>query len=99
MEIETDPDGNFPVHEESFVMQIYGLSPGCSFSDIWSKRQELSWLVCTRPDLTCAVNVAAQVSKDKFSQQEIISIIKVVSSAKRHHRRGLVQQNIDLETL
>lgn len=98
-EIETDPDGSFRIHHESFVRRIDVLPPGFSFPDSRLKRQDLGWLVNTRPELDCAVNAAAQMSKEKFFWRDIINTNKVVSSAKFHHGRGSIQQKLGLETI
>ena len=98
VEIETIENG-FRLHQKSFAESIQQLSLDCSFSDFRSKRQELAWLVNTRPDLACAVNIAAQVTEDAFCQNHVRSINKVVTAARRHSHRGILQQKLDLNSL
>lgn len=99
MEIETREDGPFRIHQEQFAKRIETVPWNCSFSSFRSKRQELAWLVHTRPDLACAVNRAAQVTENSFSEKHISEINKVVLAARRHCHRGLIQQKLDLKTL
>ena len=71
----------------------------CSFSNFRSKRQELAWLTNTRPDIACAVNKAAQVTEECFSDEHIKFLNKVVATAKKYSTRGLIQQKLDIESL
>ena len=59
----------------------------------------MPWLVNTRPDLACAVNTAAQVKESTFTEKDAISINKVVSAARRHSHRGILQQKLDINSL
>lgn len=92
-------NGSFIIHQKSFADRITPLETDISFSDLRSKRQELAWLVHTRPDLACAVNISAQVKKDEFCTEDIKNINKIVSSARKYSYRGILQQKLDRNSL
>ncbi|CDF36992.1 unnamed protein product [Chondrus crispus] len=53
----------FIMHQTRFANNIKQLQLDCTFKQYRSKRQELAWLVHTRPDIAADVNVAAQVER------------------------------------
>lgn len=99
MEIETIEGTGYKIHQKSFAEKISTLPNDSCFSEFRSKRQELAWLVNTRPDLACAVNLAAQVTETSFSEGDITAINKIVLASKKHSHRGLLQQKLDINTL
>jgi hypothetical protein len=43
------------------------LSKGANFKQFRSLRAKLSWITQTRPDVSCAVALAAQVTEDRYN--------------------------------
>lgn len=99
MEIETRGKTSFKIHQKSFAERMSSLSLNSTFSEFRSKRQELAWLVHTRPDIACAVNQAAQVTEKEFLKKDIIDLNRVVAAAKRHSDRGILQHKLSLDSL
>lgn len=99
MEIETISDSRFKIHQQSFAEQLTNLPNTATFSDFRSKRHQLAWLGHTRPDLACAVNLAAQVTENTYSSQDILALNKIISAATRHSSRGIIQQKLDTNSL
>ena len=99
MEIETINSTEFKIHQPSFANRIRNLEPNSSFEKFRSKRQELSWLVHTRPDIACAVNKACQITEKTFNSEAIQNINKIVSTAHKYASRGLRQKKLDRDSL
>lgn len=99
MEIESLPNDSFRIHQQTFAKKISKLPENCSFSDFRSKRQELAWLVHTRPDIACAVNRSAQITESSFKEANVKDINRIVQAAQRHSHRGILQQKLDINSL
>lgn len=99
IKIETIGENKFKLSQSDFAKRIKPLNEKADFETFRSKRQELSWLVNTRPDIACAVNKACQVKGSEFSKSDVININKIISTANKHFDRGLIQHKLDPETL
>lgn len=64
-----------------------------------SKRHELAWLTHTRPDISAAVNLAAQVTEPKFEKKHMKELNDIVKRAHANTKRGIRQQRLDSSSL
>ena len=99
MEIESLPGGGYKIHQHSFAEKLQLLPETCSFSQYRSCRHTLAWLVHTRPDIACAVNMAAQVTEQHWSVQDVRNLNRIIRVAKDNSSRGLLQQPLDVSSL
>ncbi len=98
IEIEKTEDG-FLMHQERYAQKIDLLSKDCTFSDFRSKRQELAWLVNTRPDIAASTNLSSQITEEKWRSEDMKHLNGVVKYVEQTPRRGLIQQRLDMDTL
>lgn len=94
IQIEKEEAG-FLMHQERFALKISPLSKECTFTDFRSKRHQLAWLTHTRPDLCAGVNLAAQVTEEKFERKHIKALNAIIKRAHDNSRRGIKQQTLD----
>ena len=66
IKIESTPNG-FQVHQKHYISMIEEISKEGSFKDSRSLRAQLSWDTHSRPDITCSIAQAAQVTEDLFN--------------------------------
>jgi Reverse transcriptase (RNA-dependent DNA polymerase) len=52
----------FSLEQSDNVAKVYPLHDNCTLTDLRSRRQQLGWLVDTRPDISCGVSILAQTS-------------------------------------
>lgn len=98
IQIEEQGTG-YLMHQERFSLKITTLSKQCTFSNFRSKRHELAWLTHTRPDLSAAVNLAAQVTEAKFEGKHVKALNDLIKPAHKNARRGIRHQKLDTESL
>lgn len=87
------------MHQERFALKIISLTKQCAFPDFRSKRHELAWLTHTRPDISAAVNLAAQVTEAKFEREHVKALSRVIKRAHANARRGIKHQKLDHRSL
>jgi hypothetical protein len=75
------------------------LPKDCTFSDFMSKRAQLSWISHTRPEICCAVNMAAQVANSSFSDEKISALNKVIKHLKSNTSQGLTYHKLEKDSL
>jgi hypothetical protein len=76
--LEIDAAGrNTEVSQKSFIKTLVRLAPSATYEDYRSLRARVAWATQSRPDIACAVGMAAQITKDKFDVDPV------------HHRRNL----------
>jgi hypothetical protein len=76
--LEIDAEGRSnEVSQKSFIKTLVRLAPSATYEDYRSLRARVAWATQSRPDIACAVGMAAQITKDKFD----------IDPA--HHRRSL----------
>jgi hypothetical protein len=66
VEIETK-ESEFVVHQQRYISKLIPLSKDATFKQFRSLRAMLSWNTQTRPDVSCAVALAAQVTEDRYN--------------------------------
>jgi hypothetical protein len=96
--ITTVPDG-IEAHQTDYVQNLCILPTDASFSDFRSKRAQLAWITHTRPEICCAVNMAAQVTETKLCEKHIRDLNKVVIHVKKDPSNALKYRKLDLESL
>ena len=98
VQVEPTDDG-YLLHQEKYTLRLQLLSKDCTFADFRSRRQALAWLTNTRPDICAAINLATQITEDKWQRQDINDLNAVIKYVRRNPRRGLRQQKLDKTTL
>ena len=98
--IQVDPiEDGYIMHQERYCMRLQLLPKDCTFADFRSRRQELAWLNHTRPDLSAAVNLLAQVTENMFTREHVTKLNSVIKRAQEHPKRGIRQQKLDRGSL
>lgn len=98
IEIRVEPSG-LSLSPAHYVSKLRVLPIGALLSDFRSLRHLLARICHTRPDICCAVNVSAQVTKKKFGAQNVKEIKKTVSHVKETGTQGLNYVKLDKDTL
>lgn len=75
------------------------LSTDCTFREFRSKRQELTRLALTRPDIAARANLLAQVTEDKWDRNAVKELNKIIYNVKETPKRGIRQHHLDKDTL
>ena len=52
----------FSLEQSDYVAKLHPLREDCTLTEFRSRRQQLGWLVHTRPDISCGVSILAQTS-------------------------------------
>ena len=78
----TDPSERL-ISQEKYIGRLQYLQYIASFTAYRSKRPRLAWLVHTRPDIACAVSMAAQVTAESHSLECNRSMNSIVTHIKK----------------
>jgi hypothetical protein len=92
--IRTTKEG-FTLDQTDYIEKVTPLPKDYIFSDFMSKRAQLSWISHTRPEICCAVNMAAQVTNTSFSDEKICALNKVTKHLKSNASQGLTYHKLD----
>ena len=92
-------DYGYLMHQERYCRKIKLKAKDCSFKEFRSRRQELAWLHHTRPDISVAVNLLAQVTESMFVRDYVLKINNVITRSQEHPKRIIRQQRLDRSTL
>jgi hypothetical protein len=87
----------FSLGQSDYVAKLQPLHESCNLTDFRSRRQQLGWLVHTRPDITCGVSFLSQVTTiDSNSIQKLNTILRYVrrSCNSGLHIRPLVSNTL-----
>lgn len=85
MQIDTKV-GEFHVHQKRYIDKLTPLSTGATtFAQYRSFRVKLAWITNTRPDITCAVAKAVQVTEKQFSAAPG-ACVKALNAIHKHLR-------------
>lgn len=91
-------NGGYLMHQQRYAQRIPPLPKHCTFNEFRSKRHELAWLTHTRPDISAAVNLAAQVTEPKFDKKNVKELNDVIKRAHANTKRGIRQQRLAKES-
>ena len=69
--IQTMRDGTRTISQPRQISRLKLLSNNSSFDDYRSARNSLAWMLQTRPDVACAISMAARITKDSFNVDSI----------------------------
>jgi hypothetical protein len=72
-EINTGTDG-FKPHQQRYISKLDTLSDSSTFQRYRSLRAKSSWAANTRPDISCAIVQAAQVTDSMYSKEPLTYI-------------------------
>ena len=89
----------FIMHQTRFARKVKQLHLDCTYKQYRSKRQELAWLVHTRPDIAADVNLAAQVIETQWGRKDVLEINKLIRHVHSTATRGIRQHKLDRNTL
>ena len=67
VEIDTLKD-EFQVHQSRYIKKLSKIPKNSTFKEYRQLRAKLAWLTHTRPDICCAVALAAQVTEKMFTE-------------------------------
>lgn len=98
IQVEPIEDG-YLLHQERYAKRLKELPTDCTFSEYRSRRQALSWLTNTRPDICADVNLSTQVTERKWERRHVTELNSVIRYVKRTSKRGLMQRRLDMESL
>ena len=96
--IQTTAEG-FDLDQIDYISKMTLLSIDCTFTEFRSKRAQLSWITHTRPEICCAVNMAAQVTEKSFTIQKINDLNKVIKHLRRNPSQVLRFHKLDKASL
>ena len=98
--IEVDrTDYGFLMHQKHFARKIKELPLGSTFTGYRSKRQELAWMVHTRPHIAPGINFPAQVTESEWERNYVLQINKLVRYVHRTAHRWIRQHKLDADTM
>ena len=66
--------------QKGYISRLKPLRPDSSFDEYRSVRAKLAWVVHSRPDIACAVSMAAQTTEKTFGHESI----KIVNKISKH---------------
>jgi hypothetical protein len=101
VEVETK-ENEFLLHQNSYLKRLVPLAAESSFKAFSSFRQNLRWLVSTRPDIACAVGMATQVTQQMFEKnpvEEVKAVNRVLTYLKKNPSMPLRYPKLQKESL
>ena len=96
--IETLQDG-FKLHQKEYIKRLKNLSTSCSFKEFRSARAQTTWMIHTRPDICCTLNMLAQVTEAKFNKKHVRLLNRTIKNLQSTSTQGLIYQKLDCESL
>ncbi len=87
------------LNQSEYIQRLTILPEDCTFHDLRSMRAKLAWITHTRPDISCAVNMAAQVTEATMSMDHTKALNKVIKHLRKTPRQSLVYPKLDLQSL
>lgn len=84
LKIETK-ENMFLVHQKSYISKLKALPKNAQFTHFRSLRAMLSWTTNSRPDISCAMALMAQVTEEKFQSEPAKYIKKTNNVLKQLH--------------
>jgi hypothetical protein len=101
VEIETG-EPEIIVHQQRYISKLMPLCKQATFKQFRSLRAKLSWITQTRPDVSCAVALAAQVTEGRYHGDPLVYINqlnRVIKHLKKVPDLPLRFPILDLSTL
>lgn len=98
IELETSDDG-FLLHQGKQADKLRILPLEATFSQFKSAVMSLAWLCHTRPEISCVVAQAAQVTQNVFDADAVKQINSTIRAVKREPRKGIKHRKLDLNSL
>jgi Reverse transcriptase (RNA-dependent DNA polymerase) len=89
----------FETQQRDYIEKLSILPTEAPFSDFRSKRAQLAWITHTRPDICCAVNMAAQVTEGKYTEKNINDLNKTIIHLKKDPSHSLKFHKLKLKSL
>ena len=95
----TTVEAGFELSQKHYTKSLRILPKGCNFSDFRALLHKLAWLTHTRPEICCAVNMAAQVTDKSFGEDGITELNRVVTHVQKHPDQPLKNMRFASESL
>ena len=92
-------DQGLQLAQKSYIDKLEPLNNLSSFDDFRSLRAKLSWISHTRPDISCAVAQAAQITEDLLNEKYSKGLNNVVKYLKKTAERVLKYEKLNLDEL
>jgi len=89
----------FGIDQHAYIDRLERLPANASFSTFVSARASLAWLVHTRPDICCGVNMAAQVTEAFYDPAAVQALNTLITRAKKGRDVALSYPPLDRSTL
>jgi len=89
----------FTLDQTAYVASLTLLTTGASYERFTSVRAAVAWVGHTRPDLGCAINKAAQVSKATYEPRHVNALNKAIRAAQASPSLELHYPPLDRTTL
>lgn len=90
---------HFTLDQVAYTDKLTMLPADATFQTYISARAKVAWLVHTRPDLSCGVNQAAQVTEEMFGPDAISALNALVKKAQAGRELMLSYSPLDRSTL
>lgn len=92
----------FEIVQTNYISKLCKLPKVCSFKEYSSLRAKLLWLTQTRPDITCAIAIATQVTEERFNlaqKEKIKDLNAAVSHIQKTKKLSLKFPELDRASL
>jgi hypothetical protein len=89
IDVATTSPGNFTLSQPRYINRIDLLNRSCTFSEFRSRRAQLHWCTHTRPEISFAVNQAAQVTDKTFKPSDMQLLNRSICRLRENPARGL----------
>ncbi len=99
LRISISPHGVRIVSQPKQISRLKLLPTTCSFEEYRSARACLAWLMQTRPDVACAISMAARVTRNTFDSKAILAHNAVVRYLRSTMDRALKFPKLDGDSL
>ena len=96
--INTQKNG-FLLHQKEYIKRLKKASTSSTFREFRSTRAQTTWMIHTRPDICCTVNMLAQVTEANFNKKHIRLLNKIINQLKSTPTQGLQYQKLDTKSL
>eukprot|EP00171_Calliarthron_tuberculosum_P003375 IDg3375t1 len=87
------------ISQRKFIERLQTLSVPTSYAEYRSMRARVAWLKQTRPDIACAVSMAAQTTEKDFDADAVKELNRIINYIQRTPNITLKFPKLDVNTL
>jgi hypothetical protein len=84
--------------QNTYLTNLKPLKPGADISSYRSRRAKLAWLTLTRPDVSCALSLAAQVTAATMNDTHVALLNKILKHLQATPSTSLPFPSLNLDT-